>query len=223
VPLDTVLSAVIYRLREGCRWKALSPLYKVPHTTIYYWWRKWVDLGILDAIFARLVSEARPAEAHIDSTSAKVHKHANTQSQPPEQQCVGSSRGGRNTKIHGAVDENGRALTLIIGLGNAHDSRMAPQLVAGIRDAHVAADKAYDNDALRNLLAEGNNRASIPPKSNRRKKIEYDKETYKRRHKVENFFQRLKECRALATRYEKLSSTYFWLVTLWAIMAWMIP
>ena len=50
--------------------------------------------------------------------------------------------------------------------------------------------------------------AVIPPRSNRTEAIDYDKEKYKRREKVERFFNKLKQFRRIATRYEKLSRTF---------------
>ena len=50
--------------------------------------------------------------------------------------------------------------------------------------------------------------AVIPPRSNRTEAIDHDKEKYKRREKVERFFNKLKQFRRIATRYEKLSRTF---------------
>lgn len=76
---------------------------------------------------------------------------------------------------------------------------MLPQVEANI----IIADKAYDADerVLEPLAAAGKT-AVIPPKSNRKIQREYDKELYKDRHLIENFFARLKQYRAIATRYD---------------------
>jgi transposase len=177
-------------------------------------------MGILGDVFEQLVAQAEPREAHIDSTSSKVHKHANTQTESPENQCVGKSKGGRNTKIHGAVDEQDRPLKVFLSPGNDHDSKHALELIRGIQSAVIAADKAYDTNAIREDIERSGNTACIPPKANRTEDLPYDEETYKRRHKIENFFQRIKEHRAIATRYEKLSTTFLGLVTLSAIIDW---
>ena len=67
------------------------------------------------------------------------------------------------------------------------------------------ADKGYDADAIRADLAERGIEAVIPARSNRRVKIEHDRELYKQRNQIERFFGRLKINRAIATRYDQLA------------------
>ena len=69
-------------------------------------------------------------------------------------------------------------------------------------------DKAYDSQAIRHFLETLGVEAVIPPRSNRTEAITYDKEKYKLREKVERFFNKLKQFRRIATRYEKLSRTF---------------
>jgi transposase len=69
-------------------------------------------------------------------------------------------------------------------------------------------DKAYDSDHIREQLRAKNMTPVIPPKSNRKASIAYDQDQYKLREKVERFFNRLKQFRRIATRYEKLSQTF---------------
>ena len=83
------------------------------------------------------------------------------------------------------------------------------------------ADKAYDSDRFRQLLESLGLKACIPPTATRTNPPAYHKGYYKRRHQVENSFQRIKEKRTLATRYEKLSSRFLSLVTLGAICEWL--
>jgi putative transposase len=72
----------------------------------------------------------------------------------------------------------------------------------------LVMDKGYDSDAMRQVLAEQGIDAVIPGKTNRRQEIKYDKEQYKLRQKVEQFFNKLKQFRRIATRYDKLSCTF---------------
>ena len=71
----------------------------------------------------------------------------------------------------------------------------------------MAADRAYDSDRIRTLLAAGKE-AVIPPRSNRTNPPAYDKEKYKRRNKVERLFNRLKNSFAVANRYDKLAAMF---------------
>lgn len=61
----------------------------------------------------------------------------------------------------------------------------------------------------------------IPPKFNRKNKRDYDEDLYKDRHLIENFFARLKQYRALATRYDKRASTFLAAVYMAASLIWL--
>ena len=69
-------------------------------------------------------------------------------------------------------------------------------------------DKAYDSDNIRRFLENQDVEAVIPPKSNRKMLLPYDKKKYQMRQKVERFFCRIKEFRRIATRYDKLACTF---------------
>ena len=61
----------------------------------------------------------------------------------------------------------------------------------------------------------------IPPKANRNHKRDYDKELYKARHLIENFFAKLKQFRAIATRYDKRAINFLAGIYLAAIIIWL--
>lgn len=195
-PVDSerILLAVLYRLREGCSWRALSIF--ALHTTIYTRWKAWCEYGVWDKILDSLAGSAVGKLWAIDSTCAKVHKHAFGGPQDVEFQCIGRSKGGANTKIHALVDARGRAVRIILGAGNRHDSVTAPELVVGHDSRTILADKAYGSAAFRELLESLGLQACIPPKANESSPAKYHKGFYKKRHYVENFFQRIKESRA---------------------------
>jgi transposase len=73
----------------------------------------------------------------------------------------------------------------------------------------LIADKAFDADArvLAPLAAAGKT-AVIPPRTNRSSPREYDRELYAERHLIENFFAKIKQFRAIATRYEKTARNF---------------
>jgi transposase len=81
-------------------------------------------------------------------------------------------------------------------------------------------DKAYDSDAIRQVLHEQGVEAVIPSKANRIAEIPYDKEQYKCRQKVERFFNKLKQFRRIATRDDKLGRTFLAFIHL--VATWMI-
>ena len=69
-------------------------------------------------------------------------------------------------------------------------------------------DKAFDANWLRDELGERNTSVVIPSKTNRKTLIPHDKEVYKWRHLVENYFAKIKEFRGIATRYDKTDESY---------------
>lgn len=73
----------------------------------------------------------------------------------------------------------------------------------------ILADKGYDaEDRVLKPLREAGKEIVIPPKKNRKEQRAYDKEIYKARHLIENFFCRLKQYRAIATRYDKTARNF---------------
>ena len=81
-------------------------------------------------------------------------------------------------------------------------------------------DKGYDSNGIRAQLLAEDIVPVIPPKSNRTEPLAYDTELHKLREKVERFFNKLKQFRCIATRYEKLSQTFLALIHL--VAAWII-
>jgi len=93
--------------------------------------------------------------------------------------------------------------------GQAHDLQGADVLLPQLEAFTIIADKAYDADERVLLpLALAGKTVVIPPKSNRKMQREYDKELYKARHLIENFFLKLKQYRAIATRYDKTDTNF---------------
>lgn len=107
--------------------------------------------------------------------------------------------------------------------GEAHDLDGADVLLAEIDAGALLADKAYDAvERVRDVLSEQQIVAVIPSKSNRKVPIEHDKELYKARHLIENFFAKLKQYRAIATRYDKTAVNFLGAIHLAASVIWLI-
>lgn len=111
------------------------------------------------------------------------------------------------TKIHAAVAGEGQAVRLSLTEGQRHDMVEAASLIEGLSPTHVIADKAYDSDGLRKRIRRQKAKPVIPARKGTRRR-RYDKEKYKLRNVVERFFNRLKHCRRVATRYEKTGRNY---------------
>ena len=118
------------------------------------------------------------------------------------------------SKIMALTDALGNLIDFRLLPGQAHDLRGTAELIDGLSCGHLLADRAFDANWLRQVLSEAKIEAVIPPKSNRRFPAEFDQETYKWRHLIENFFQKIKEYRGIATRFCKTDTSYTALISL---------
>ena len=129
------------------------------------------------------------------------------------------SRGGRTTKIHAIVDGLGNPIEFLLSRGNEHDSTHAIELLSkvNISESNILADKAYGSKAIREYITEQNTIYTIPPRLCNSEQWFCDWWIYKERHLVECFFQKLKWFCRVATRYDKLDSSFLGFVYLASI------
>lgn len=81
-------------------------------------------------------------------------------------------------------------------------------LIAGLKPRKVIADKAYDAGWLLHYLDSEGIEAVIPPKRNRTEQRSYDRKAYKSRNVIERIINRIKDCKKIATRYEKTTTSF---------------
>jgi transposase len=120
------------------------------------------------------------------------------------------------------VDALGNPTAVFLTPGQAHDLEGADALLPQMQADALLADKAFDADerVIEPLLAAGK-KLVIPPKSNRMVKRTFDSEMYKARHLIENFFCKLKQYRAIATRYDKTARNFLAAIHLAAAIIWL--
>lgn len=126
-----------------------------------------------------------------------------------------------STKIHALVDALGNPLVLRLTPGQVHDLVAAPELIAQAAPEALIADKAYDADTFIDRLVAAGITPVIPPKSNRKSPRGCDFARYAERNLIERFFNKLKQFRGIATRYEKLARNFLAGVHLVAILCWL--
>src|SRR4029079_7222835 len=140
-----------------------------------------------------------------------------------QKQAVGRSRGGRNTKIHALADAKGRLIAILLTGGEAHDCPVAERLIRRVEPPKcMLGDTAYDSAELRGGRDEHGTKPVIPNRSNRKQPFSFNKRLYKLRWRIEAAFNRLKDFRRIATRYDKLALNYLASVCLAAALVWWI-
>jgi transposase len=144
--------------------------------------------------------------------------------EPTNDQAIGRSKGGLSTKIHATCDALGNPTGFHLTRGQDHDLEGSDALMDHLIKAEaVLADKAYDADKrMRQKLDRNECSAVIPSRQNRIAPYQYDKELYKSRHLIENLFAKLKQYRAIATRYDKTALNFLGAIYLVSIVIWLI-
>ena len=118
------------------------------------------------------------------------------------------------------ADALGRPLRFIVTAGQVGDITQAPALLEAQAGDAVLADKAYDSNALRALIAGMGAEAVIPSNRTRKIIIPHDAGLYKHRNRIERCFNRLKQWRGIAMRSDKLARNYRAAVSLAAALIW---
>lgn len=105
--------------------------------------------------------------------------------------------------------------------GEVHDITQAPALIEGLGAEQVIADKGYDSNAFVTLIQASGAQAVIPGRKNRLAPRDYDRHAYQERHLIECLFNRLKQFRRIATRYEKLARNFLSMLNLATAYVWL--
>jgi transposase len=166
----------------------------------------------------------------------------------PQDEALRRSKGGFSTKLHLACDGKGRPLSVVVTPGQS--ATAAPNLrdcwrgtLEGVRvarpqgspgrprkrPAHLIADRGYSYERCRKLLRRRAIPHTIPERKDQKKRrtarrgrrVGFDREVYRRRNVVERCVNRLKQWRAIATRYEKRAVNYRAMVIIAALMMWL--
>jgi transposase len=120
------------------------------------------------------------------------------------------------------VDALGNPVGFFLTGGEAHDLVGADHLLPSMQADILIADRAFDADErVIAPLATAGKATVIPPKANRKVSRDYDRDLFKARHLIENFFARLKQFRAIATRYDKTKRNFLAAVHLAAAAIWL--
>jgi len=147
-------------------------------------------------------------------------------------QALGRSRGGYGTKIHLVCDGKGNPIVADVSAGQEHESQYFESILdkIEIRGKHgrprkrpetIAGDKAYSSQQIRESSRKRGITEVIPTKSNQKRDSNFDKRAYKERNIVERCIGWLKECRRIATRYEKLALHFLGMLELAMVLRYL--
>ena len=213
------INAVWYVAKTGIPWRDLPERFG-KWDTVYHRFNEWCKKGVWQRILA-VVQDADLEWLMLDSTVIRAHQHAAGMNGGDNDQALGRSRGGFGTKIHVAVDALGNPVSIHVSPGQDADITHAEALLADHEPQAVLGDKGYDSDAFVATVESRGAQAVIPPRKNRVAPRDYDQVVYKERNKVERCVNALKQCRRVATRYEKTARNFLGMVLLAAITIWL--
>jgi transposase len=165
----------------------------------------------------RCRNAANDRQHHHPGTSLCGRRKGGTQNQ-----ALGRSRGGFSTKIHARANALGLPIGLILSPGEAHDVTGYDDLMEE-RDSDPGAmlgDKGYDSDRVRQDLLDRGAAPEIPTKRSRKVQYSVDGRLYALRARIECFFNKLKNNRRIATRYDQTSTSFLGFVLLGCIRIW---
>jgi len=219
--LRLVIEGIFYRLRVGCPWRDLPSEFGF-WNSIYQQFKRWYSKNKFMQIFKALVQDPDLEWEFIDGSIVKAHQHS-TGAAGGKDQAIGRSVAGNSTKIHMAVDAYGLPIGFEITGGEVHDCKIAQEFFEKLPPTqYMVADKGYDSEKLRETIRKKSSIPIIPRKENSKKgNDDIDWGIYKLRHLVENLFARIKNFRAIATRYDKLKQNYISSVALACLYLWL--
>ncbi|WP_428843541.1 IS5 family transposase [Streptomyces anulatus] len=243
-----VLNGIVWKFRTGTAWRDVPERYG-PWATLHTRFRRWAADGTFDRMLRAAQAKADAAGdiewlVSVDSTVVRAHQHAaGARKGGLRDPALGRSRGGLTSKIHLACDGRGRPLAFVVTGGNTNDCTRftavmeairVPRIGPGrprVRPDHVLGDKGYSSKAIRAWLRRRGIAHTIPERAdqvrNRARRGSrggrpptFDREAYKHRNVVERCFNRLKQWRGIATRYDKTAQSYEAAVTLASLLMW---
>jgi transposase len=142
--------------------------------------------------------------------------------QRDKREALGRSRGGFGSKACVIADASGRAIGFALAPGQAHELLLVPLLLAflAVIPLWIVADRGYASHAVRDLIWSLGARPAIPAKRNQAP-VACPPWIYHNRNRVERLWSRLKEWRAVATRYEKTACSFMGVLCMAATMDWL--
>lgn len=207
-----VLAGIFWILDNGAKWKDMPEQYG-SKSTVHRWFKKWVERGIFEKLMrkaGRCVEQKdgfKLYECFIDGTFAKARGGGDG---------IGPTKAGKGVKIMVLVDARGLPVAVSTACASPHESKLVQRLFEFMLTEElperVIGDRAYDSDALDQMLADQGIEMIAPHRSNRKlENITQDGRPlrrYKRRWTVERTISWLQNFRRLCVRWEKSTAMF---------------
>jgi transposase len=210
------IDAVLWIAKTGAPWRDLPERFGNCNSV----WRRF-DRWARKGVWRRLFDHFQDPDLEwliLDSTIIRAHQHAagarknSAGSGGQEDQALGRSRGGFGTKIHAAVTGLGLPAVVRLSGGQEADISHADALLDAVPTEEevdaVIADKGYDSKTFVAKIEARRARAVIPTLSTRKEQRVIDTDLYKERNLGERFWNKVKQFRRVATRYEKTARNF---------------
>lgn len=226
--LRLVLDGVIYRMRSGVQWHQLPRCFGAK-STVHGWFQQFVKDGVLEEIWALLVTECEALGAVSWVWQAADGVMGKSRFEGDERGPNPTDRGKQGTKKHVLVDEHGGPLAAVIAAANVNDHKLLEQTIDAIVIArpdaqrtvqHLCLDKAYDNKASDEICGKAGYAAHIRRIGEEKRDTAGKKTHPARRWVVERTLAWLQRCRAILIRYDKKAANYKGLVQLACALLW---
>ncbi len=227
--LRRTIAAILWRHQNGAKWRSI-PREFGPWWTAAQTFIRWGRLGVWERLLE--VAQRRSVAlgmVFLDGTAIRAHQKAagaqregTDRTERDRREALGRSRGGYGTKACVIADGRGRAVAFALAPGQAHELPMAPGLLDCLPEVPgwVVGDRGLASDAFRELIWNTGARPAIPPRRTDAP-VACPAWIYVNRHLVENLWARLKEWRAVATRYEKTARSFLGVLPIAAACDWL--
>ncbi len=218
------LDGIFWRAREGASWRALPERYR-KWNTVWRCFARWRDLEVFEAILAALAGSGAAEERlqMIDATVVRAHQHAaGAKVARMARRWAARAGASRPSSTCAATRTDCRSRSFS---RPGRRTRAAPSrhwsrgLASGTRC--LVGDMGYDADRIRQELLLQGVLPVIPSNPARKQPLPFDRELYRLRNRVERLVNRLKQFRAVATRYEKTAESYLAFVQIAAARIWL--
>ncbi|MGY3646849.1 transposase [Bradyrhizobium sp. LM4.3] len=201
------VEAVLWIARTGSPWRDLPAMFGHWNST-FTRFRDWVKADVWKRLFEAISDDPDMEYAMVDANHRQGPPPRSGRKRGTQSQAIGRSKGGMTTKILALTDALGNLVRFVLLPGQRFDTVGVPPLIEGLAFNALIADKAFDSNAIIAELEARGAKVVISQHPRRAQPLAIDKEMYKWRHLIENFFGKLKEFKRIAMRADKTDQSF---------------